>query len=106
MITTCGRMLPAPQGQCESSVCADQKVGVKQTDDHIWLVIFMGYDLGYFDDETLVFRTWSCDSPRSGSWSHPRASVSTDGRVIACVVPGLGAGLLVSRTAGIPIFSG
>ena len=35
-----------------SQVFAGQKVGVKQTADHIWLVSFMDYDLGYFDDET------------------------------------------------------
>jgi len=35
-----------------SQVFAGQKVGVRQTDDHIWLVTFMTYDLGYFDDET------------------------------------------------------
>ena len=35
-----------------SQVFAGQKVGVKQVDDHIWLVTFMDYDLGYFDDET------------------------------------------------------
>ena len=34
------------------SVFAGQKVGVKQTDDHLWVVTFMDYDLGYFDDET------------------------------------------------------
>ena len=27
-------------------------MGVKQTADHIWLVSFMEYELGYFDDET------------------------------------------------------
>ena len=31
---------------------AGQKVGVKQVDEHVWLVTFMHYDLGYFDDET------------------------------------------------------
>ena len=35
-----------------NQVFAGQKVGVKQTDEHIWLVTFMDYDLGYFDDET------------------------------------------------------
>ena len=35
-----------------SQVFAGQTVGVKQTDDHVWLVTFMDYDLGYFDDET------------------------------------------------------
>lgn len=29
-----------------------QKVGVTQVGDHVWLVTFMHYDLGYFDDET------------------------------------------------------
>ena len=34
------------------TVFAGQTVGIKQTDDRIWLVSFMDYDLGYFDDET------------------------------------------------------
>jgi hypothetical protein len=25
---------------------------MRQVDEHIWLVTFMHYDLGYFDDET------------------------------------------------------
>lgn len=29
-----------------------QTVGIKQVEDHIWLVSFVDYDLGYFDDET------------------------------------------------------
>jgi putative transposase len=33
-------------------VFAGQTVGIKQTDDRIWLVSFMDYDLGYFDDQT------------------------------------------------------
>jgi len=33
-------------------VFAGQTVGIKQTDDRIWFVSFMDYDLGYFDDET------------------------------------------------------
>ncbi len=31
---------------------AGQTVGIKQTDERIWLVSFMDYDLGYVDDET------------------------------------------------------
>ena len=27
-------------------------IGVKQVDERIWLVTFMHYDLGFFDDET------------------------------------------------------
>jgi hypothetical protein len=33
-------------------VFAGQQVGIRQVDDRIWLVSFMHYDLGYFDDET------------------------------------------------------
>jgi putative transposase len=31
---------------------AGQNVGVTQVGEHLWLVTFMQYDLGYFDDET------------------------------------------------------
>ena len=31
---------------------AGQNVGVTQVGERIWLVTFMQYDLGYFDDET------------------------------------------------------
>lgn len=27
-------------------------MGITQVSDHVWLVTFMHYDLGYFDDET------------------------------------------------------
>ena len=32
-------------------VFAGQDVGVRQETDHIWLVSFMHYDLGFFDHE-------------------------------------------------------
>ncbi len=35
-----------------SQVFAGQQVGVRQVDEHMWLVTFMRYDIGYFDDET------------------------------------------------------
>jgi putative transposase len=35
-----------------SYVFAGQNVGVTQVGERIWLVTFMQYDLGYFDDET------------------------------------------------------
>ena len=34
-----------------SSGLAGQNVGITQTDDKIWLVSFMKYDLGYFDTD-------------------------------------------------------
>jgi putative transposase len=52
VITTCGRICYQRRKINISQVFAGQKVGVKQTDDHLWLVTFMDYDLGYFDDET------------------------------------------------------
>jgi hypothetical protein len=37
-----------------STIVAGQAVGIKEVHDDIWLVSFMGYDLGYFDLETRV----------------------------------------------------
>ena len=52
VVTRCGRICYQRRKINLSQVFAGQKVGVKQTDEHIWLVSFMHYDLGYFDDET------------------------------------------------------
>ena len=52
VITTCGRICCQPRKINVSQVFAGQRVGVKQVDEHIWLVTFMHYDLGYFDDQT------------------------------------------------------
>ena len=52
VITTCGRICDRNRKINVSQVFAGQKVGVKQVGEHIWLVTFMHYDLGYFDDET------------------------------------------------------
>jgi putative transposase len=51
-VTTCGRICFNRQKINLSQVFAGQTVGIKQTDERIWLVSFMHYDLGYFDDET------------------------------------------------------
>ncbi len=52
IITTCGRICYQRRKINVSQVFAGQKVGVKQVQEHIWLVTFMHSDLGYFDDET------------------------------------------------------
>jgi putative transposase len=39
-------------GRQFSQVFAGQNVGVTQVGERMWLVTFMHYDLGYFDDET------------------------------------------------------
>jgi putative transposase len=38
-----------------STVFAGQNIGIKEVDDAIWLVTFMKYDLGYFDEQTCRF---------------------------------------------------
>jgi putative transposase len=52
LVTTCGRICYRRRKINLSLVFAGQSVGVRQVDDHLWLVSFMHYDLGYFDDET------------------------------------------------------
>jgi putative transposase len=51
-VTHCGRICYNRQKVNLSTVFAGQNVGIKQIDERIWLVSFMHYDLGYFDDET------------------------------------------------------
>lgn len=51
-VTRCGRICWKRHKINLSTVFAGQNVGVKQVSEEIWLVSFMDYDLGYFDDET------------------------------------------------------
>jgi putative transposase len=51
-VTTCGRICFNRQKINLSQVFAGQNVGIKQVSERIWLVTFMHYDLGFFDDET------------------------------------------------------
>jgi putative transposase len=50
-VTHCGRICFKGRKVNLSHVLAGQNVGVTQVADHLWLVTFMHYDLGYFDDE-------------------------------------------------------
>ena len=50
-VTQCGRICFHGRKINLSHVFAGQNVGVTQVGDHVWLVTFMHYDLGYFDDE-------------------------------------------------------
>jgi putative transposase len=52
MVTHCGRLCFSGRKINLSQALAGQQVGVTQVEDHLWLVTFMHYDLGYFDDET------------------------------------------------------
>lgn len=51
-VTHCGRICFKRQKVNLSTVFAGQNVGVTQVAERLWLVTFMTYDLGYFDDET------------------------------------------------------
>jgi putative transposase len=51
-VTQCGRICFKGRKVNLSHVFAGQNVGVTQVGERIWLVTFMQYDLGYFDDET------------------------------------------------------
>ena len=59
-VTTCGRICYKQRKINLSTVFAGQNVGIRQTDDRIWLVSFMHYDLGYFDDETCRLEPLQC----------------------------------------------
>ena len=51
-VTGCGRIYFKRRKINLGHVFAGQNVGVTQVAEHVWLVTFMQYDLGYFDDET------------------------------------------------------
>jgi len=50
-VSRCGRICLEGRKINFSRVFAGQDVGIRQVDDKIWLVSFMHYDLGYFDEE-------------------------------------------------------
>jgi putative transposase len=52
LVTGCGRICFRGRKVNLSHVFAGQSVGVTQVGERIWLVTFMQYDLGYFDDQT------------------------------------------------------
>jgi hypothetical protein len=51
VVTSCGRLCLYNKKINLSVSLAGQAVGVKEVDHGIWLVSFMGYDLGYIDLE-------------------------------------------------------
>ena len=48
----CGRICIRRKKVNLSRAFAGQTVGVKETEDGVWFVTFMNYDLGFFDLET------------------------------------------------------
>lgn len=50
-VTQCGRICIGRRKINLSVVFAGQTVGIREVADKIWLVSFMGYDLGFFDED-------------------------------------------------------
>ena len=51
LITHCGRICLRGMKIHLTTALANQKIGIKEVHDRIWLVSFMNYDLGHFDEE-------------------------------------------------------
>jgi putative transposase len=51
-VTRCGRICIEGRKINLSTVFAGQFVGIREVSDKIWLFSFMGYDLGFFDEES------------------------------------------------------
>lgn len=51
-VTQCGRICIGKRKINLSIVFAGQNVGIKEVAEKVWLVTFMDYDLGFFDQET------------------------------------------------------
>jgi putative transposase len=51
-VTRCGRLCFGSRKINLSQAFAGQTVGVREVADHVWLISFMHYDLGFFDHES------------------------------------------------------
>ncbi len=54
-VSSCGRVCVRNKKIHISQVFAEQSVGISEVNDGIWLVSFMDYDLGYFDEDSSRF---------------------------------------------------
>lgn len=54
-VTSCGRICHKGLKVSFSKVFAGQELGIRQVEDKVWLVTFMSYDMGYFDEESGRF---------------------------------------------------
>ncbi len=50
-MTACGRIRMHRKKINISTDMAAQRLGIKEVDDGIWIVSFMHYDLGFFDNK-------------------------------------------------------
>jgi putative transposase len=51
LVTQCGRICMGRRKINLSTVFSGQHVGIREVDDRIWLVSFMDFDIGFFDEE-------------------------------------------------------
>ena len=51
-VTQCGRVCAKGLKVSLSRAFAGQEVGIKEMEDGIWVVSFLNYDLGYFDNNS------------------------------------------------------
>ena len=51
-VTNCGRICIGKRKINLSQALSGQNIGIKEVEDKIWIVTFMNYDLGFFDEET------------------------------------------------------
>ena len=63
-VTQCGRICLNSKKISFSRVFAGQLVGVREVSDKIWLVSFLDFDLGYFDEDDC--RVEPSDNPFAG----------------------------------------
>ena len=52
LVSQCGRICDRGLKVSLSRAFAGQEVGIKEMEDGIWVVSFLNYDLGYFDDQS------------------------------------------------------
>ncbi len=57
LVTSCGRLCLHRKKVNISHVLAGQTLGLKEVEEHTWLVSFMNYDLGYIDLEERTLQT-------------------------------------------------
>jgi putative transposase len=86
-VTCCGRICLGNRKINLSKVFAGQNVGIKEVSDDVWLVTFMHYDLGFFDNE--ADRITSADNPFDARVS-PMSSAPCARIVVASFRSGMG----------------
>lgn len=51
LVTSCGRICMHRKKINISTALAGQRLGIKEVEDQVWLVSFLDYDIGFFDNK-------------------------------------------------------